>query len=337
MRLVIRSKSGFTLVELIVTITILAILGTIGFLSLGGYSAGARDATRSTDLANIAKALDTSTIASGTFPTPDNSFNVTFSGGSVWKQGVFADGAATRLNSSALNKAPTDPLTQKAYTYSVLSYGNAYSLKADYEGSAPVAIAPALIEQAHADAGTPNIVYVRGTYQGISAATQASNVYYVLAIPSIISSIGNPGDNIEISANLLSGKLLFSGKDIASPSTFNPNTVVYSGASLPEDDSTGGITTMVSNLKAAYASSDLAGTPNIKNVVSLETAQFAVAGATVINTQLGGKVQMDLIMNSAATSTGNTSTGNTSTGTSLLAIQIVNSANNSACALMSNR
>ncbi|USN58563.1 MAG: prepilin-type N-terminal cleavage/methylation domain-containing protein [Candidatus Peribacteria bacterium] len=41
---------GFTLVELIVVITILAILGTIAFLSLQGYSGDARNTQRTSDL-----------------------------------------------------------------------------------------------------------------------------------------------------------------------------------------------------------------------------------------------------------------------------------------------
>jgi prepilin-type N-terminal cleavage/methylation domain-containing protein len=44
------TKQAFTLVELIVVITILAILGTIAFISLQGYSADARNSTRTTNL-----------------------------------------------------------------------------------------------------------------------------------------------------------------------------------------------------------------------------------------------------------------------------------------------
>lgn len=51
-------RTGFTLVELIVVITILAILGTIGFLSLKGYSSSARDAIRTSDLANLSKGFE---------------------------------------------------------------------------------------------------------------------------------------------------------------------------------------------------------------------------------------------------------------------------------------
>ena len=49
----ISSTRGFTLVELIVVITILVILGTIAFLNLGGMSATARDAQRTSDLNQI--------------------------------------------------------------------------------------------------------------------------------------------------------------------------------------------------------------------------------------------------------------------------------------------
>ncbi|MDD3145345.1 MAG: type II secretion system protein [Candidatus Gracilibacteria bacterium] len=50
-------KKAFTLVELIVVITILAILGTIAFINLQGYSTGARDSKRLSDINNIQKKI----------------------------------------------------------------------------------------------------------------------------------------------------------------------------------------------------------------------------------------------------------------------------------------
>lgn len=47
------TKKAFTLVELIVVITILAILGTIAFISLQGYSSDARNSKRTSDLGSI--------------------------------------------------------------------------------------------------------------------------------------------------------------------------------------------------------------------------------------------------------------------------------------------
>jgi len=83
-----RKLHGFTLVELVVVITILAILGTIGFLSVGGYSSRTRDSARVADVAQISKSLDLSIITAGNYPNPDNSFAVTYSGGVVWNQGT---------------------------------------------------------------------------------------------------------------------------------------------------------------------------------------------------------------------------------------------------------
>jgi prepilin-type N-terminal cleavage/methylation domain-containing protein len=45
-----KNNGGFTLIELIVVITILAILGTIAFISLQGYSADARNSKRLQDI-----------------------------------------------------------------------------------------------------------------------------------------------------------------------------------------------------------------------------------------------------------------------------------------------
>jgi len=75
-----RNILGFTLVELIVVITILVILGTIAFMSLSGYSGNARDGSRVSDLTNIAQGLDIAYTRNGSYPSPTNAFNVTYSG-----------------------------------------------------------------------------------------------------------------------------------------------------------------------------------------------------------------------------------------------------------------
>ena len=49
---------GFTLVELIVVITILAILWTISFISLQWYSMRSRDSVRISDIKNIITNLE---------------------------------------------------------------------------------------------------------------------------------------------------------------------------------------------------------------------------------------------------------------------------------------
>ena len=52
-----KQKYAFTLVELIVVITILAILWTIAFISLQWYSKDARDSIRISDVSNMKTSL----------------------------------------------------------------------------------------------------------------------------------------------------------------------------------------------------------------------------------------------------------------------------------------
>lgn len=60
------TKSAFTLVELIVVITILAILGTIAFISLQGYSQEARNSKVTSDIRNLVTAVETDSARNGT-------------------------------------------------------------------------------------------------------------------------------------------------------------------------------------------------------------------------------------------------------------------------------
>ncbi len=59
------TQKAFTLVELIVVITILAILGTIAFISLGSYTGDARNAKRTDAIGKIATSMENA-ITNGT-------------------------------------------------------------------------------------------------------------------------------------------------------------------------------------------------------------------------------------------------------------------------------
>ncbi len=77
-----RTTKAFTLVELIVVITILAILGTIAFISLQGYSADARNSKRTSDINNIISAMSIKIAEGGwisSFVTADSATAVSSS------------------------------------------------------------------------------------------------------------------------------------------------------------------------------------------------------------------------------------------------------------------
>lgn len=71
-----QNKTWFTLVELIVVITILSVLATIWFISFTGYGASARDSVRLSDIHNIEKSLWIYKIKEWKYPEPDNKVDV---------------------------------------------------------------------------------------------------------------------------------------------------------------------------------------------------------------------------------------------------------------------
>jgi len=77
---------AFTLVELIVVITILSILATIGFMSLLGYQKSARESIRLSDIKLIEKQLSLYEIKNSALPIPDNYITITASGTSLGLQ-----------------------------------------------------------------------------------------------------------------------------------------------------------------------------------------------------------------------------------------------------------
>lgn len=106
----IRNKNkAFTLVELIIVVTIIAILATIAFLTLGQYPWEARDVKRLSDKNNIEKALEIYKAQKWYYPAFD-----TYEG----KQ-VFWTGTMEKLNGE-ITTLPRDPVTKKPYKIDII-------------------------------------------------------------------------------------------------------------------------------------------------------------------------------------------------------------------------
>ena len=63
-----RSKAGFTIVELLIVIVVIAILAAITIVAFNGVQQRARDTERKTELSQIAKLLDLYKIDKGGYP-----------------------------------------------------------------------------------------------------------------------------------------------------------------------------------------------------------------------------------------------------------------------------
>lgn len=295
-----KTRFGFTLVELIVVITILVILGTIAFTSLSWFSSNARDSSRTSDITNLVKGLDISYIKSSSYPSPDNAFSVTYSGGTLWNQWTIGDTVMNVISAWGvrLSKKPTDPLTNtKEYIYSKAAYGNFYQIKSDWEWDNISYQNIPGIQTASAANGTPDISYIKGNYGGIVSKTQTGSTICILTLPSIISNTGSsitPVIPLE-SNNLLSGSLLIHGWKL-SGTPFKPsltganNPVVYCSWTLPSTASERqALATSIAN---TYSGTSLASSKQIQPFVAAlasgDTSSLTTLGGGVVVSNLWG-------------------------------------------------
>ncbi|MFK7780453.1 MAG: prepilin-type N-terminal cleavage/methylation domain-containing protein, partial [Candidatus Gracilibacteria bacterium] len=90
-------KQAFTLIELIITTIILAILGTISVISIQSYSKATRDSVRINDMAKIEKSLELFQQNASKYPESTDFYAVTYSGSEAWVQGTFGGSTFTNI------------------------------------------------------------------------------------------------------------------------------------------------------------------------------------------------------------------------------------------------
>lgn len=125
------NKNAFTLVELIVVVTILWILATIWFVSYSGYLTGVRDTNRISSLTSISDGLELYRTRRD-LPLPDTSVRVLHSGSTVayqWYAGTNV------LQTIEYSKSWRDPKYDFYFTYYLASNKKSYQLMAFLEES----------------------------------------------------------------------------------------------------------------------------------------------------------------------------------------------------------
>lgn len=253
--LVAASKRAFTLVELIVTITILAILWTIAFISVENYTIYARDVVRVSDMSNMSKALDFTYAKTWAYPDVDNPRNIVFSGATIWTQWTFW--TEVQKNTKVMSEIPLDPVLETEYTYSLTADKNEYELAGILEASNSISY---VTDETYAIDGS--VAYVIGNYNWTMLKTTAGWVDYVLAIPSIVTSdISVLSSDIKLQEDILDKNALVFDRLNNIPGMFNlttgevafnpANVVVYSWdmANLSSETER---TTLANNLAIAY-------------------------------------------------------------------------------------
>lgn len=302
-------KKAFTLVELIITITILAILWTIAFISMISYSATARDSVRVSDISKIKTSLDLFQLDAGKYPETTDGFTITYLWNNVWTQWIFWK--TTFSNITKLDKIPKDPLTDKEYTYSITQtkqeYQIAWIVESDWFAL------NSIIWQTNAW-DTLAIALVSWTYNGQILKTESWAICNILSLPSIISSEPSTVTDLweilsreslvynwykNLPTNYISSKYKSDGWFAFSSNKL----VVYDdsancSALYNSDDNTTRIE-LIKNLQTAYSGTIIENVDNIKRIVSFDETNnedMDLFSATLVNNTLWWNISLSTLL-----------------------------------------
>ncbi|MFK7780210.1 MAG: discoidin domain-containing protein [Candidatus Gracilibacteria bacterium] len=280
----LHNKKAFTLVELIVVITILAILGTIAFISLQGYSASSRDSVRISDVSNMKTSLELFHLNAGKYPLPDNLEEISYSGDILWYQGTLGQIVVSQLSRN-LNEIPTDPLSDKEYIFSTSGTRNEFEILNLLEGD----LAFNTISKTNA-VTTTRTPRVDGQYNRLFIKT----ANYIVPTPSILTSetilqgVGLVLDGTNIKSQIIDG-----GENIPNIGGVTTNTgalnielSVYSGPAITSNSSVGDKLAVITAIQNAYSGSVLANLDIYKIVLDATTEEelLAFVDTVVLNT-----------------------------------------------------
>lgn len=180
-----KNTHAFTLVELIVVITILSILGTLAYISLIWYSVGARNSSRISDVKSIERVMSLLSTVETTFPLPDNPTNITYSWSLAWSQWSFWKNVLSKVG--RLSNIPTDPVLWVEYSYGVSNNRTQYQLWAAVEGGL-FSLTDAVIPSSYAVSSSSLNSYSLWNYLDIDILVKDEDNCALITAPSLLLS-----------------------------------------------------------------------------------------------------------------------------------------------------
>lgn len=122
----IKNRAGFTLIEILIVVAIIAILASVVLVGLGPTQQLGRDARRVSDIHEVQNGLELFYQKSGAYPVPTTAaWGPAGTAGSLTGQLVAAN--------IGINNVPNDPSSGKNYIYAWTTGGSDYVLGAVLE------------------------------------------------------------------------------------------------------------------------------------------------------------------------------------------------------------
>jgi len=115
-----KAQRGFTIVELLIVIVIIAILATVVIVAYNGIQSRAYDSRRLSDMQDIQKTIEAYKVTNGAYP-PVTAANQD----SSWYETSYVTGSFldSIKSSGIVNKIPVDPVNNSTYFYRYYLYG----------------------------------------------------------------------------------------------------------------------------------------------------------------------------------------------------------------------
>jgi len=115
-----KTKSGFTIVELLIVIVVIGILAAIVIVAYNGIQSRARDSQRAQDISTLNKALEIYRTTNSVYPTATPGVS---EGG--WES-TYTD-PSNFMEYLDISKKPTDPTNNSTYRYRYYKYAAGYA------------------------------------------------------------------------------------------------------------------------------------------------------------------------------------------------------------------